>query len=225
MVYVKKNTEDGTITKVTNPRKRRGKPALTKKQAAAVRAIAKKQDEIAKERKQFDDAANTNTLVNAGVFVQLTPVPQGSSAVTRVGEEIDPNGLFIRGELAAGSGGAASQQTRLMVIQWYPNGADHVISLPDLMTHATTPYSFRNRDFTRQYKVLWDFKGSLVSSTGNPDFSKYFDINIPGKQMRNISYNGSGTDGENQIWLVGYSSEVTTAPVFKWTSRFVYTDS
>lgn len=225
MGYVKRRVEDGTVTKAVASRKRRGKPALTRQQAAAVRAIAKKQDEIVKEKKQFDDAANSNTLVNAGILVQLTPVPQGNSAVTRVGEEIDPQGLYIRGELAAGSGGAASQQTRLMVIQWYPNGSDHIINMTDLMTHATTPYSFRHRDFTRQYKVLWDFRGSLVSSTGNPDYSKYFDISIPAKAMRKISYNSAATVGENQIWLVGYSSEVTTAPVFKWTSRFVYTDS
>jgi hypothetical protein len=73
--------------------------------------------------------------------------------------------------------------------------------------------------------VLYDLKTLVVGSAGNPDYSKYLEITIPGKQMKHISFNDATTAGEGQLYLVGFSTEVTNAPRLAWTARLGYSDA
>jgi hypothetical protein len=216
--------------KVAVNKRRRRKPALSRKQRSDVLSIVDSKLAQESEKKYFDAEATDHAL-NAGVITDLTPVSQGDGVGARDGDEINPLFFQVRAALMAptvyNSGSSSSQGIlyRVLLIQWHPNTAADTPSMADLLENSTNAFSFLNRDYTKQYRVLYENRGVLVNSAGNDDSVQHLDFTIPAKQMRKITFNDSATTGEDHLYLVCMSSEVTTGPRLIYTSRLGFMDA
>lgn len=211
--------------------RRRKRSALTNRQKAEVMALAKKVDERDQETYFHDLSRQTQNMQNAGSIVDLSLVPQGDGVSARNGDEIDVKFFQLRGALFAptvynsGSGASQGIDYRIMVIQWHPNSGTEFPNMSSLFENTTNPLSFRNLDFTKQYRVLYEDRGVLVNSAGNDDSAKYVEFTIPGKQIRKIGFNDAASTGEDHIFIVCQSSEVTNGPRLIYTTRMGYQDA
>jgi hypothetical protein len=193
-------------------------------------ALAKKVDDRQVEKKYYDGNGTVHVL-NGGTLTDLAPLTQGDGVSNRDGDELTPQFFQMRASLQAPTvynGGTSASQGilyRIMIIQWHNNTAADTPSLAELLENATNPFSFYNRDYTKSYRVLYENRGSLVNSAGNDDSIQHIDFTIPGKQMRKMTFNDSATTGEDHLYLVCLSSEVSVGPRLVHTYRLGFSDS
>jgi len=216
--------------KVAVNKRRPRRSALSRKQRAEVMALAKKVDQRDQE-KYYADGSGTVHVLNAGQITDLTGIAQGDGVSGRNGDEVDPLFFQMRASLQApavyngGVSASAGILYRVLIIQWHPNTASDTPSMADIFEGVTNAMSFLNRDYTKQYRVLYENRGTLVNSAGNDDSAQHLDITIPGKQMRKLTFNDSATTGEDHLYLITTSSEVTVGPRLVHTYRFGYSDA
>lgn len=214
-----------TISKKMVPRRRRRpRQVLSRRQKAEVARIAKNVDDRGREMKYYDSNAATN-MVNAGTVVHLSGIPQTDGVSGRDGDSVHPKFLALRGIVKAATTASNFQEYRISLIQWKPNTADTVPTTSRLYEIFLAPFSYMNRDYTKQYRVLWSSVGSVTKDIANPDSTAFFDFSIPESKLKEITFNDSATYGENQLYLVMHSDQVSDAPDFDWVTRLGYTDS
>ena len=210
------------------PRKRGGK--LT---ASDVSRIVDKKLEVKAEKKFYDDIANDDFLyTSTPVIVDICQPDQGVTQIERTGEQIDICNVFLRAGLFGNPSGINGlnyfdQQYRIMLIQWYPDSATADPTLGDLLQNSTRPFSWYERqNIGKNFRVLYDNKGLLSGSQGNPDAQVYIDVAIPGKRFGKVEFDGSGLAGTNHIYLVAFSNINTTnqAPKLNWSTHVTYCD-
>jgi len=207
---------------------RKRKSALSLKQQIAVKAIAKSAVAKAPEVKYKELPLTNSTMVNAGVITHLTALSNGTDSVSRLGNEVKPAFLSIRYRVVGNTSGANTDQAfRIMLIQWRtPSGITGPPVMSDLFHDMTDPYSYAERAYTRQYRVLYNQVGVVSANTANPDHLFQDRISLPGKVMKSIDFDdASSTNVENGLWLIAFSNEVTNSPRMLWTGRFGYTDA
>lgn len=190
------------------------------------------------EKKWHDvNPGPVNVGQNAGAFaIRLTTIGSGTSNQSRIGSEITPVYVGVRGTLVARLPSTSTNElykVRIMVVQW--NG-DDILSAnqPSLdaslvnqcLIQSNDPFAFRADNLTKEYKLLYDSKHIIVDNYNNPDSTQMFQVDIPAKVLKTIQYNAGASSGANNIYLLACSDSPAAGsdPVMNFSSRVRYTD-
>lgn len=193
------------------------------------------------EKKWYDRSQPGVTVGPAsGAHQQvLTHVGQGTSNQARIGSEITPVYLGIRGTIQAQFtfSPAPAQpwtntrvQVRIMVVRWKP---DDLTSQPTLdnavagyLLQNPNPFSYYADNITQDFEVLYDAKHVVVNNPNNSESNQIFNVSIPAKKLKTIQFDASVTSGNNHIYLLATSDSPTGGdnPVIKYESRLKFTD-
>lgn len=230
----KRITTQGATTrfaKSSRP-KRRGRPPLSRKQAQAVKSIAASSVKKMTPMKHYDNfipLGATGAFGNNDVQVELASLATGDNNDEKIGQEVMPAYLSMR--LAIGgnpSGAFQNSQDRVIVYQWHGDTVGDNPTGAQILTDET-PWSHYSTLNSADYTILWDSKATITASAGNPDFSHYYDVSIPGKKLKSLRFpNDSSEPKTGQIFLLqrssrGYNSstEYDVQPL-QATWRFAY---
>jgi len=189
----------------------------------------------ASELKFFDiitDMANT-TL--PGQFVHLTSINQGTTDVTRIGDNVRVKSISVKGKFNSEAYAAHAPDTimRMALIQWKnqtPN--DSVISITDIFNPSQTYQLEISPASMGHYKVHWLSEpiyprryqsGAGFVPTATPVIDKVFKVDIP------VRWNGTAGTGisNNGLYLVLMTSDTTGSGVIDWVgnSRLAFIDN
>ena len=186
------------------------------------------------ERKNFD-YVNPGLIVppgTNGLIFDLTDLTNGTTDITRIGNEITLEYLGLRffyRQLSTSS--MIICNARVLVFQWYPDTAVDSPAISSILASTNYINGFFNRENSGQYKVLYDQRMLLQNEPTSDNFSHLIDISLSSdiKGLRKtIHYNDSATTGTNHIFcmIVNDTTDATYRPLTDHIySRLIYTDS
>ena len=192
---------------------------LTAEQKRQVKMLLTKQLEL----KSYDIGGGP-TVSSVANITHLTPLPQGSGQSQRVGNEIVCSHAELSYELAIGD---TINWIRVIMFQWHEDNGISVPTTPDILfTPASTNFGMNlyHFDERHRFKILFDKVHRLeANSLGSTIFVKDLRIKIPHKTL---TYNGSATNGQNQLYLwVVSDSALAAHPAIIWQARLLYRDA
>lgn len=193
------------------------KPRLSK----YLRAYVGKRIEAAAEPKHVYSTLNTTTA-SAATYLQLTTIPQGTTDITRIGDQIKLKRLQMTFNLGAGD---PTNIIRILIFQWNltttPTDAE-VFEDTSSVVGQLAGTVCRDSIHGRKLTVLRDLKVAL-NNVNYPN--KYFSVNVPLRRCRKVAYvGGSSTVAVGNIYMMYMSdSSVVVHPVIQagWTIDFV----
>lgn len=208
--------------------KRSARKPVTRREVAK---IAKKVAKTIPEVKHQSLAAVATVQPSSAVplVVDLAPITQGNTETTRLGNHVTPIYAGVRYSLAGVQGaGQAISQVRIMLVQYKPNSLSAgAPAWSQLLQTQTQPWSYRDTEYSKQYRVLYDAKHLVVNDAGNQAFTVYGEIAIPSRRLRDISFNDAATSGESKLYLMAISDYVNVDfafPTLEYDTRVRYTD-
>jgi hypothetical protein len=192
-----------------------GKP-VTKKQ---VEAMIKGQQET-----KFLDIVNSITANYGGTVVALTDLGQGTTNITRIGNNITVRNLRFRYHLTCAD---SYNLVRVIIFRWHerfsldPPDSSDILELVNSTNAVNAPYTFNERD---AFTILFDKTETLVLSTS---VNTAYVQGVLKVSQQPVQYFGSSTtDILNGLYfLVISDSSVTTHPGMNYYFRLEYTDS
>lgn len=202
---------------------------LGKRQAKAVRALAKKEINKSAEWKYHGNlvtAAVTNVGAVTAVMGNGPGITPGTAQSQRIGNEITLSSISFRYQMLFNTLGNQTQHLRVMLIQMHTDSVPTLGSVIDLAgpyvastQSVNKPYNTEDRD----HKVLYDRTHTLRRNyaTEAPE-SKYFikKVKVP---RRRIEFT-TNTTGHNFLYLIYFSDSGSNGPSLDWASRINYMD-
>lgn len=165
------------------------------------------------------------------VFGLSTLLSRGDAAVNNFeGHSIDPKSLKVRWISYPGTDSHNSM--RLMIVQWFddaiPGNAGAFLTGSYIGT-VDAPLATRLHTNRPLMKILWDYRYVLNNDTGDPGSDGPFhvpEVYIPGKRLRRMFFNSTGTRCQKgEIYLVAISdSTVLDHPGVKASVEMIFTD-
>jgi len=194
-----------------------------KKKAYVTKEQLSKAISSSTEPKIFDLTMNIANVTYAGTIIDLCPVPQGVTEVTRIGDELLPKRLEIRMNFINAD---AYNMYRAIIFRWKQNDtvAPTVGGIIESSGPSTTQsvYVPLNVNTRSTFEVLYDktFNTNAVSVA-----NKFVKINLK-LAKKKIEYSFSSTAGQNKIYMLIISdSSTATHPTHIGYSRLIFTDS
>lgn len=216
------------ITRRTKYR-RRGKPALSRKEASAVKAIISNQLKEKVELKYNDETFNQTGIAMLPAFYDLTAISNGTGKDRRIGSDINLSSIQFQLSFTSGD---ETNFIRMVLFQWYPNNIDsvpqwdkifqyHTVGLPIDMQELMSPLGIAESDIGT-YKILLN-KQFLLDTEESIQLMNGF---IKKGFKKNIDFAGSlPTVGTNHIYVMFVSdSGAVPNPTVSGTFRLRYTD-
>lgn len=161
----------------------------------------------------------------------LSAVPQGTTSITRIGDELKAISLGLLYQVNLTATALASQSTawRLTIFSWNMNSSISP-SVGSLFPSVPTEGAFKFFDLNRHptYKILYDVSGSLagdpaVKSVGNTG-TGIVRVNIKPKASI-MSYDSGSTDGTNQIFAMFQCDNAANGAVADLSWRMTFIDA
>lgn len=199
--------------------------ARTKRLASEVRYL--KDSVESKYHDEFGPRFVVDNSIN-NVSVLVDPA-QGSTTVTRDGDEIRPTHLelILTAEFNSAATGSTHQCVRMMVIQakegFVPSSITATPSNSSVFSQGGTahalwsPYDANNR---KHYTILED----KIITMDPYNVVQAFRKTYPLKRKIRYAESGSITAERGQIYLVFTSTETTTGPKVQWYTRAHFKD-
>lgn len=205
-------------------KKKKGKSALSRRQANAVRAIVEAELEEELELKYLDttltDASVISTYTNAQVYC-LTEIPQGSDQSSRDGLAVTLKSLFVRARLEVGD--ETNELRFIMFMDRSENPDTTKPSLSDLLEadNILSPLELVNN--RGRFRILFDKHFYL--DTYNPAlfWEKYIKLNT---QKLWTSSAATSYEGKNGLYICVLSDSASVPhPLVSFYSRVRFTDA
>lgn len=132
------------------------------------------------EEKHKDTVYSVTAQTTTPVLTLVNGLAQGTTNVTRVGDDVRWKSVYIRGAWAHNGGGNAVQFGRIILFRDnQPNGAAPAASA--ILEDASDPFSPLNLDYSRRFKVLYDKNICLTDSGREGEvIKKYIDLTASG---------------------------------------------
>lgn len=179
---------------------------------------------------KFIDNFNAITILGVPAAAQinlLNGVVQGTTETTRLGEEIKPTSLQLRGTIFGTTSATQADFEVRIIVFWdrQSNGvAPTAAQLLDLTTITQAYHAPYNRDYQERFTVLWDHNihnqfntwtgsGTVLAATSK-GYSKYIKLNR--KVMYGLANGGTIADiATNSLYLLTTQSTAagTGSPV------------
>jgi secreted trypsin-like serine protease len=201
------------------------KSVVTKQQ---VRQMIRSANDKGLEEKYLDVAGAAGAISTATGFLSLSTIPQGNTAVSRVGLEVQPESLEVQYTWLGSAD--STNLVRVVIFQWHADDAIDPPSASQLFEqgvlganlNVVEPYSKPNADL---HTILYDKTWSLVngaSSTSLQVITPWFKIK---KRMRPMKFIGA-TTGTGMIYAAFVSdSGVVPHPTITHSHRLLFRDA
>lgn len=189
-----------------------------------VKALQRFVNATAPELKFFDIITTMTNVTLPGTFVHLTSINQGTTDVTRVGDNIRVKSISVKGKFNSEAYAGHSPDTimRLCLVQWKnqtPN--DSVIAITDIFNPVDAFHPEISPASMGHYKVIWMSQGIYPRRyqsgagfvpTWTPHIEKVFKVDIP------VRWNGTaGTSiSNNGLYLILMTSDTTGSGIIDW---------
>lgn len=220
------NQKSGNFKK--RPQKKLVKKPIDRKMQKIARQEVHKTLAKKSESKYFD-VVQTATRVgwNGGPINSLTNgMINGSGTTNRIGREILPTHVRIRGSFLAG---AQTSVIRLILIQTVQDNISisTYAEFLEQQSNLQAPFSPYKAEHVGEYKVLFDeFYCSVI---GTESSRLTFDIRIPSDKLKKkMSFEDSGLPSVGGLYLYMISdrdpSTATNAPEMNYVSRLYFKD-
>lgn len=195
-------------------RRRYKKRTLAKRVSALEKAV---------ERGYVDTTIAGGVSVSNTASIQVVSnIAQGDTVNDREGVRSTPVSLHIR---LHASCHASATATMLKVVILQNSAAGTAPTSSYLYDSITNVQSFRNKDYTTQYRIIYS-KILLLDNVSKKQFRLQF--TIPKKKLREIKWTKSDTAGityaAGAIFAYLISNEVTNAPTVYAYARLEYED-
>jgi len=176
---------------------------------------------------KFLDGNYSNAGGNTGIITTFALPAQGAGDSNRVGDDIKPIGLFLRGYLSGGN----VHVMRVIIFQWLIESTTAptygtVLNSTYSGTSLTAPFAFPAWDFQKKtFKILSDKTLYAGTSTGDIANVNYM-VNIPASKLRKIHFvNGSTTDCFGGLYALCVQDGTVTLNSINFDSRLTYKDA
>lgn len=226
---VKKTRGDGDGYKAANRRKSRrgGKAPLSRKQAAAVKSLAKSVIHDTAE-KMFVDTRSTITLSAVPSAINMSAISQGDTDnANRTGDKVQPDYLSVRYTIVGNTSSLNKWDgCRVIFFQWKQNVGDAGAPDPgDILADSDGWLSHYNKTRGGTFKILYDMRVAVTNAQANPDFVFKDEFTIPRKKLLPIEFNDGNTTGLNTLYMLPLVSSVDASrPSLEYEVRLGYTD-
>lgn len=187
--------------------------------------IAKIKKQLNVEMKWLDTFSALTAISTTPQIVQVTNTQQGSTAETRVGEQIKLTSLYFKYTLEANAN-AVNTFTRILIIQdMQTNGA--IYTAADVFENSSgnadivSPLNLKNK---YRYRILYD-KIHNFQDTGRKTAQDSFYKSIQ-MLIRYKSNNGDITDlSSNSLSIYLVSNQATNTPSINYSMRLRFVDN
>lgn len=163
---------------------------------------------------------------NTGVIYDLTPIPQGTQDIQRIGDEITVKSLQVRLNAIAGD---VTNFLRMVIFQWIPNDANPPTVANILNgqggTVALVSAYYQNDTLGNNYIVLYD-KVFTMSQTGNTAAISR-NLYCPMKYAKKrVQFNAATTEGQNKFYVILVSDSAAASHVgIDLVTRMTFSDA
>lgn len=188
---------------------------------------------INSEKKYFDAGTSTSPDTTASITC-LTGMAQGSSEITRHGNSIKLEQLYLKGTLTTDYSNAPYEIIRIAIVRDTDNNQGTAPTYTEIFENAQIN-AMINKDHSKRFKLLWDRKYIARSDVGvyNIKFFKQFRMykdkyGNPTQGAHATFTAGTAADtGKGHIYLIifGNTATATTASVLTWQSRLRFYDN
>lgn len=213
-------TITGSVARMVAKKKAKKSGVYTPASVATVRRMISRTEEL----KYFDVNIPSTSVDFNGEGFALSDIPQGSTGLSRVGDECFLKRLEVDFCIQLGT---SPNQLRVIVYQWvqmsdasHPVPADIIENLGSAIA-PYQPYQFTNR---KKINVLRD-KRYVLETAGPTVISDRFVIKS-GLRQRMIFSTGSTTLKQNGLFMLAISDDgAVTYPKIFGTSRVIFSDA
>lgn len=147
---------------------------------------------------------HTNEITSTATFVSLVSTAQGDDITERIGDEIDPRHLQIRGIVTPNSSGTA-QFCRLIVFQWKPNRNDVAPTAATQIIYDGTnqPLHSPIRKYNPQFRLIADKKLHVPAVTSLEKSGTFYTITASAKKLSKIKWStAASTQDTNHLYMM-----------------------
>lgn len=176
---------------------------------------------------KFIDGAYAPGGNNTGQITTIGLPAQGSTDSNRVGDDIKPIALMLRGYLSGGN----VHVMRVIVFQWLLESTtvptySNILNGAFSGTSLQAPFAFPAWDFSKKaVKILSDKTLYAGTSTGDIANVNYM-VNIPASKLRKIHFvNGSSTDCFGGLYVLTVQDGTITLNTLAFDYRLTYKDA
>lgn len=169
------------------------------------------------------DQRDTISVDNTGTIIDITATPQGTTDLTRIGDEYYLLSVQVRFNLVIGD---TRNNFRVLIAQFTGESGNNSVT-KNLQSGSVSagygtlaPYS---QDYRKNRRILFDKTYDL--DTDDPAFTDTAYI-TQGFIDRKVGYISGGTSGFNHLFLIVISdSGAPTHPICSYNTRVRFTDS
>jgi len=165
------------------------------------------------EQKWFDTAAAGNSVNSAASLGSITPIPQGNTAVSRVGIDVQPTEVLSQYTWVGSTD--VTNLVRMIIFQWHPDNAIDSPSLGEILETSILgvnlgAYEQYSIPSEQKYKILYDRSFSLVNGSS----ADTLQVTVPMHRIRGkmlpMKFIGA-TTGTNMLYVL-YVSDSSVVP-------------
>lgn len=170
-----------------------------------------------KETKVSCIAVGGTGVGTTGHFDELTPLAQGNTDSTRLGDEVDPHKLTIRGYIQAEDGDTFNLM-RLMVVKAKQGNA---VASGDMPANALTCI---RPEMKQKYSILFDHVYALNTKVSGFKWTKSLNMEFNLEKYGKLYYQNAataGTGGGVYLWAVS-DSAASAHPDIAYEAQFEY---
>jgi len=223
-------------TRTTTVTRRRGRKRYTKYKPRShlsklQRADVKKIIEKTTEPKFLNINATQTIAVQTPTITHLSPIAQGITDSTRIGDELRLDKMYIRAFIGAN---APRNFIRVIFFQWKPDDTTAPPTSADILlvgSSGTQDYTSQyNHDKRYLYKILIDHTFTLVGNGAadtypNQDTSIQFHQWFHKFSLTKLQYDAAAITGTNQLYIMYMGDQNgASAPYLFYTIKLLYHD-
>lgn len=181
----------------------------------------KKEVTKGKEKKYFNMSA-TGTVDWNGTITDMCLVAQGDADTDRDGDQLEIRSFELNYTLSQGD---ATNQFRVIVLQWFPTSVPTVANIIFGSGAATAPIASYQHDNRFQFRILLDEVVSLASAAGTAALTRRHML-IGGFKTRKLQYVAGSTAGSDHLYMLLVSDSSASAhPGITYYAKLNYFDS
>lgn len=222
------------------PKKRSYKRSFRRRKPGAKLATVAKVKRLIRgvqESKYFDASLGLTTITYSSNIGKVTTIPQGDTDITRDGDSLIPTSFeisWVWTGFQSADPALAYDLCRIIVFRWHPDDNVDAPTAAKILAQVNgfAPYSPYEHDQRRKFTVLMDRRErvmQMLSTAGIEQPTTGSQTVFHHKRLRlkkvPIRYNGAGTTGSQNLYVMMVSDEQTDGPTGSYYCRVNFTDS
>lgn len=184
------------------------------------------------EPKYILSASSYQYIDSNGWTLDLSPIAQGDTDVSRDGDQVRPRSLVFNYQIFLNNSTVTACQARVIIFRWIPFDTT-APTVADLLNSTGSNYSVMStfvHDKRDNFEVLYDnYHMATTWLNGSSTQPYYKDINIPLTANKPIKFVAGSTVGENKIYALVIcdvsSAQTTNRPQLSYYTQLNYIDN